>query len=103
MVIRPYSDDNDADVVTTAINEYACLQVEAARASLKQDLIRRQAQILQGKKAKRDKILQERRAAGEDISDSEFEKDVDFDVNSIAIPSLPEKHSMVQIHTGVKL
>ena len=67
---------------------------------MKEDMLKRRAQILEGKKTKRNKLLQQRRAAGVKISDSEFEKEVDFDVEKVEIAPLSEKHSMVQIHTG---
>ncbi len=57
--------------------------------------------ILEGKKMKRQKLIEERKKAGEEVTEEEEEGlEEDFDVESIPIPPIKEENSMVQIFTG---
>lgn len=55
--------------------------------------------ITEGKKKKLLQEVERKRETGETIEDVE----VDIDVNSIEIPPVPVKNSMVQLYTGNKV
>ena len=76
------------------------LQVALCREQRRADVLRRREEILEGKRAKRRKVLEARQAAGETIDEKEFEVEIDLNVEDIKIERLPEIHSVVQIHTG---
>ncbi len=65
-------------------------------------MVRRRHDIIDGKRAKKRKLLEKEGLQGEDIEskldamEDEFEKEVD----SLPIPDLQEKHSCIQICTG---
>ena len=75
-------------------------QVELFRQDRKEEIKRNLPVIIEGKKAKRRKLLEERQKKGEIIDESEFEKDVEFDVDSVPIPAIRPEQALVQIHLG---
>ena len=56
--------------------------------------------IKQGKRAKRNRLLEDRRKNGEDIDDAEFEKEIELDPETIEIPAIKEHHALVQLNLG---
>ena len=76
------------------------LQVELFREDRKEEIKRNLPVILEGKKAKRRKVLEERQKKGEIIDEAELEKEIDFDVDDVHIPRIKPEHALVQIHLG---
>ena len=74
-------------------------QVELCRAEASHRVTQNLPTIVEGLRAKKKKEIDDRRATGEDVSDSELEN-IKFDTDNIEIPPLPEKHSCIQIPTG---
>ncbi|KAK2162608.1 hypothetical protein LSH36_95g04074 [Paralvinella palmiformis] len=73
-------------------------QVELCRAEASQRVTQNLPTIVEGLRAKKKKEIDDRRATGEDVSDSELEN-IKFDADNIEIPPLPEKHSSC-VHPG---
>lgn len=74
-------------------------QVELFRNERRAEIRRKLPDIVEGKKKKRNALLEERRKKGEHIDDSEFEKPVDIDPESIEIPAISKDQMLVQLHT----
>lgn len=74
-------------------------QIESFRQDRKREIYRHMSKIKEGKKAKKQKVLEERRKAGEKIAQEE-ETEEEFNVEQISIPAIAEDNSMVQIFTG---
>jgi hypothetical protein len=55
-------------------------------------------QIREGKKKKIQQEMKRKKEAGEDVDESEL--NIDVDVNSIEIPAVPLKNTLVQLYTG---
>ena len=55
-------------------------------------------QIREGKKKKIEQEMKRKKEAGEDVDETEL--NIDVDVNSIEIPAVPLKNTLVQLYTG---
>jgi hypothetical protein len=55
-------------------------------------------QIREGKKKKIQQEMKRKKEAGEDVDETEL--NIDVDVNSIEIPAVPLKNTLVQLYTG---
>ncbi|XP_052764569.1 tRNA-splicing endonuclease subunit Sen34-like [Mya arenaria] len=71
-------------------------QIDLFKEDRKVELKRCLPKIIEGKKAKRNKLLDERKKKGEDIPDSEYEAEIELRVEDIAIPDIEKRHMMVQ-------
>ncbi|XP_060066827.1 tRNA-splicing endonuclease subunit Sen34-like [Ylistrum balloti] len=74
-------------------------QVELFRDDRRKEIEQNLPKIVEGKKEKRRKEIEERKKAGEDVDESELEKDIIIDADSIPIPALPRNHALVQLFT----
>ncbi|KAH3709485.1 hypothetical protein DPMN_068948 [Dreissena polymorpha] len=72
-------------------------QVELYTRERQEEIKRKLPQIIAGKKAKRNKVLDERRKNGEIIDDSEFEKEIEMTVEDVGIPTLQEASMLMEI------
>ena len=55
-------------------------------------------QIREGKKKKIEQEMKRKKEAGENVDKTEL--NIDVDVNSIEIPAVPLKNTLVQLYTG---
>ncbi|WAR16671.1 SEN34-like protein [Mya arenaria] len=69
-------------------------QIDLFKEDRKVELKRCLPKIIEGKKAKRNKLLDERKKKGEDIPDSEYEAEIQLCVEDIAIPDIEKRHMM---------
>ncbi|CAI9721984.1 tRNA-splicing endonuclease subunit Sen34 [Octopus vulgaris] len=74
-------------------------QIPLYQQERRMDTIRNLSNIVKGKKAKRNQQLEHQKQLGMEIDDTEFEKEVEIDVDEIKIPPIDEKNSVVQIFT----
>ncbi|XP_021374918.1 tRNA-splicing endonuclease subunit Sen34-like [Mizuhopecten yessoensis] len=74
-------------------------QVELFREERKREIEQNLPKIIDGKKEKRRKEIEEKKKAGEEVDESELDKEITIDVDSIPIPSLPRNHALVQLFT----
>lgn len=75
-------------------------QIDLFREERRKETKRKLPDIIAGKKKKRNSLLQKRREEGEHIDDSEFEKDIEIDPDTVDIPAIRPEHMLVQIHSG---
>ncbi|XP_033727820.1 tRNA-splicing endonuclease subunit Sen34-like isoform X2 [Pecten maximus] len=74
-------------------------QVELFRDDRRNEIRQNLPKIIEGKKEKRRKEIEERKKAGEDVDEAELEKEIIVDVDSIPIPTLPRSQALVQLFT----
>lgn len=73
-------------------------QAELFKKERKEEIRRNLPLIIEGKKAKRRKLLEDRQKKGEIIDESEFEKDIDFDVDDVPITDIKPEQALVEIY-----
>ncbi|XP_069105531.1 tRNA-splicing endonuclease subunit Sen34-like [Argopecten irradians] len=74
-------------------------QVQLFREDRKDEIKQNLPKIIEGKKTKRKKELEEKKKAGEEVDESELDDEITVDVDSIPIPHLPRSHALVQLFT----
>ena len=72
------------------------------RRERKEEIKRNLPQIIEGKKAKRRKILEERQKRGEIVDKEELEQEIEFDVESVLIAPIKPEQALVEVHLGRK-
>ena len=75
-------------------------QVELFRHERKEEIKRNLPKIIEGKKAKRRKILEERQKKGEIVDEEEFNKEIEYDVDSVPIPPIKPEQALVELQLG---
>ncbi|KAK3580028.1 hypothetical protein CHS0354_030929 [Potamilus streckersoni] len=76
-----------------------CQQIELFRAERKKEILQNLPKIIEGKRAKRQKMLEEKHEAGETVDKEVNEDEEEFNVDKITIPPVPEHHALVQLYT----
>ncbi|XP_064652166.1 tRNA-splicing endonuclease subunit Sen34-like [Lineus longissimus] len=71
-------------------------QAEICKVERREEMVALKEKIIEGKMKKRNKMLEQRKAAGEEVDDAEFEEKIDFDVNTIRIDTIPKSSMLVQ-------
>ncbi|XP_046574545.1 tRNA-splicing endonuclease subunit Sen34-like isoform X1 [Haliotis rubra] len=94
----PEPDEKKAEAFRNMRNENYEGQIESFRQDRKREIYRHMSKIREGKKAKKQKLLEEKRKAGEEIAEDE-ETEEEFDVEQIPIPAIAEDNSMIQTFT----
>ncbi|KAL3891555.1 hypothetical protein ACJMK2_003813 [Sinanodonta woodiana] len=74
-------------------------QIDLFRAERRKEILQNLPKIIEGKRAKRQKVLEERHEAGENIDEKESEDEEEFNVDKVEIPPISEHHALVQLHT----
>ncbi|XP_048780508.1 tRNA-splicing endonuclease subunit Sen34-like [Ostrea edulis] len=74
-------------------------QVEMFREERKKEIHQNMANIIEGKRDKAQKDLEERKSRGEVSEEAEVEEDFSIDVDKVPIPPIPKKFSLVQLFT----
>ena len=64
------------------------------------DIHRNLSNIAKGRKAKRNRLLEEQKQLGMEVDDTEFEKEVEVNIDDIEIAPIKESSSVVQLFTG---
>ena len=75
-------------------------QVDLFRHERKEEMKRNLPKIIEGKKAKRRKILEERQKKGEIVDEEEFNKEIEYDVDSVPIPPIKPEQALVELQLG---
>lgn len=70
------------------------------REERKKEIHQNMANIIEGKRDKAQKDLEERKSRGEVSEEAEVEEDFSIDVDKVPIPPIPKKFSLVQLFTG---
>ena len=76
------------------------LQVELFRNERKEEIKRNLPKIIEGKKAKRRKLLEERQKKGKTVDEEELEDEIEFDVDSVAIPPIKPEQALTELQLG---
>lgn len=80
---------------------YYVVQVELFRQDRKEEIKRNLPMIIEGRKAKKRKLLEERQKKGETVDESEYEEEIEFDVESVPVPAIRPDQTLVQMHLGI--
>jgi hypothetical protein len=71
------------------------------REERKKEIHQNMANIIEGKREKAQKELEEKKSRGEVSEDAKVKEDFSVDVDKVPIPAVPKKFSLVQLYTGV--
>ncbi|KAL4217920.1 tRNA-splicing endonuclease subunit Sen34 [Mactra antiquata] len=74
-------------------------QVDLFKQERRDEMKRKLPDIIEGKKKKRNKLLEDRQKNGEVIDETDFDKPIELDPDTVDIPNIHEEQMLIQLHT----